>query len=244
MSTGMLPDASMDLLSYQDSEQPVQRVSSVEVEELAILPAELDDDTETGEPDDHSDDARLQLEPWLLAMRHQLTSNDFSSVEPKLPCQILPHLLLGDMACASQFGLLKQSDVTHVLNVAGEYARGACVDEYRSQGFEYLEVAAMDLAGYDMLQHWPTAAAFIQRALDGGGKCLVHCAAGINRSGFIAGCELMLRKRLPVLQVAMRLRAARGVVLLNESFCHQLLRLAQEHALLGPSPATRNTWPP
>ena len=44
-------------------------------------------------------------------------------------------------------------------------------------------------------------------------RCLVHCAAGINRSGFIAGAELLLHTRLPLLEVVARLRAARGVAM-------------------------------
>ena len=39
----------------------------------------------------------------------------------------------------------------------------------------------MDLLGYEMRQHWSRAAAFIRYAREGGGRCLVHCAAGINR---------------------------------------------------------------
>ena len=42
-------------------------------------------------------------------------------------------------------------------------------------------------------------------------RCLVHCAAGINRSGFVAGAALLLHTRLPVLEAVARLRAARGV---------------------------------
>ena len=42
-------------------------------------------------------------------------------------------------------------------------------------------------------------------------RCLVHCAAGINRSGFVAGAELLLHTRLSLLEVVARLRAARGV---------------------------------
>ena len=39
----------------------------------------------------------------------------------------------------------------------------------------------------------------------------MHCAAGINRSGFVAGAALLLHTRLPVLEAVARLRAARGV---------------------------------
>ena len=34
-------------------------------------------------------------------------------------------------------------------------------------------------------------------------RCLVHCAAGINRSGFVAAAELLLHSRLPVLEATL-----------------------------------------
>ena len=40
-----------------------------------------------------------RLEPWRVAVRRTLGDGDGS--EPALPCQILPHLLLGDLASAA-----------------------------------------------------------------------------------------------------------------------------------------------
>ena len=40
--------------------------------------------------------ALLRIEPWRVAMRRALGGVD--GIEPPLPCHILPHLLLGDMA--------------------------------------------------------------------------------------------------------------------------------------------------
>ena len=234
-----LPSAGAALLEFKEATRPAEPVhwaAGVTLDDPATRLAEFDDfdfSDDGSEPVDGAaaERALRQLEPWLLAMETALSGE---SGEPELPCQILPHLLLGDMACASHLTQLKQRGVTHVLNMAGEDARLA--DDHGLHSVEYLEVAAMDLAGYDILQHWPAAAAFIQRAFDAGGLCLVHCAAGINRSGFVACAELMLRERLTVLEAAARVRAARGVVLLNESFRRQLLELAQEHALLGTLP--------
>ena len=69
-------------------------------------------------------------------------------------------------------------------------------------------MGAMDVVGYEMGQHWAAAARFIRAAREAGGRCLVHCAAGMNRSGFVAATELLLHSRLPVLEAVTRLRLA------------------------------------
>ena len=63
--------------------------------------------------------------------------------------------------------------------------------------------------------------------------CLVHCVAGINRSGFIVGGLCMLRGQRPVLEVLAELKRVRGTVLLNQAFQLQLLNVARDHGLLG-----------
>ena len=180
-----------------------------------------------------------RLEPWRVAVRRTLGGGDGS--EPALPCQILPHLLLGDLASAACLPALVRLGVTHVLNAAGDEARGAATDAYARHGMRYLQLGAMDVVGYEMGRHWTAAGPFIRAAREAGGRCLVHCAAGINRSGFVAATELLLHSRLAVLEAVTRLRAARGVVLLNEGFQRQLIEIARDHNLLGATPPLDHT---
>ena len=85
-------------------------------------------------------------------------------------------------------------------------------------------------------QHRPAAAQFFAKARAAPGRCLVHCVAGINRSGVLAASELMIHQRLPVLEAVKRMKATRGMVLQNESFQAQLVALARAEGLLGPEP--------
>mmetsp|Transcript_39927 Transcript_39927/g.116518 ORF Transcript_39927/g.116518 Transcript_39927/m.116518 type:complete len:115 (+) Transcript_39927:383-727(+) len=85
--------------------------------------------------------------------------------------------------------------------------------------------------------HLPTAAQFFARAKAASGRCLVHCVAGINRSGVLAASELMIHQRLPVLEAVKHMKAARGIVLQNESFQVQLVALARTEGLLGLEPS-------
>ena len=75
-------------------------------------------------------------------------------------------------------------------------------------------------------------------------KILVHCAAGMNRSGTIAAAALLYfegqdtKNATTLLEVVRRLKASRGYVLNNKSFLKQLVRFAAEHDKLGPLPSS------
>ena len=64
-----------------------------------------------------------------------------------------------------------------------------------------------------------------------GGRTLIHCFAGVNRSAALAIAVLMLRERRPLLDVARECFEARPFILSNETFRDQLVRLAIEHGL-------------
>ena len=127
--------------------------------------------------------------------------------------------------CSASFG------ITHILNVAGRYG---ATDHTASRC--YYEISADDEEGYDIMQHQGAASAFIRRALAEGGRCLIHCQAGINRSGVLACAELMLHEQLPVIDAVLRCQKARGVLLSNHSFQEALVKLADKKGLLGDAP--------
>ena len=176
--------------------------------------------------------------PWLKAMRDQLAQRQHDDAQPpKLPVELLPHLVYGDRKCAADHSRLRELGVTHVLNcagAAGDVRRdGAALD-----GVSYLTLEADDEEGYPMIRrHLGAARAHIRAAEAGGGRCLVHCVAGVNRSGVLCAAEYMLRARVPVLEAVARCRRARGRAFLwNESFQEQLVVLAREEGLLGARP--------
>ena len=69
------------------------------------------------------------------------------------------------------------------------------------------------------------------------GKIVIHCHAGINRSGVIMAAIYMLEEKKNILDVVKHLRLCRGnACLWNESFVKQLIKLASSKALLGPTP--------
>eukprot|EP00931_Biecheleriopsis_adriatica_P048688 TRINITY_DN28142_c0_g1_i1.p1 TRINITY_DN28142_c0_g1~~TRINITY_DN28142_c0_g1_i1.p1 ORF type:complete len:219 (+),score=34.64 TRINITY_DN28142_c0_g1_i1:21-677(+) len=183
--------------------------------------------------------------PWVYALRAEAKSfrGDPSVV---LPVELLPHLLLGDQLSARDIGSLKRLGVTHVLNLAGRPASNKDVN-FAGCGIEHETISADDEEGYPMLaRHWEQARQFISRARSGGGRCLVHCVAGLNRSGVIAAAEVLLHEELPVLAAVKKCRQARGsaAYLSNKSFQVELVAFAAERGLLGPQPPGFSAEPP
>ena len=184
---------------------------------------------------------RRRLAPWLLAARELCSQQFLQPVD--LPCSIQPHLLLSSKTEAGDREMLQALGITHLLNAAGKAGRTPV--DLAGAGISYLELNGEDEEGYPMLaKHFEAASAFIRAAAAAGGRCLVHCVAGINRSGLLAVAELMMSERLEVLEALARAKRVRGLILWNESFQLQLVSLAEEHGLLGPMPQLSGTLGP
>lgn len=175
-------------------------------------------------------DDDLDMRPWLAALESILESSSAQACDPLLPVEVTQYLLLGDKYSAWDAGSLARLRVTHVLNAADTDARGPIDHNY--QGLKYLQLDAEDDVVYPLIElHLQAAAGFIQSAVEGGGRCLIHCHAGINRSGTLAMAYLMLAENLSLLQAARRVAHARGTVVQNVNFRLQLLRWAWQHGL-------------
>jgi len=186
--------------------------------------------------------------PWIWAIRDPEVFDwrlsvpkdqqaEMSARHANLPVEIQSHLFLGDAKCAHNMERVRALGITHIINAAGRAARGVAED-YDSQGIERLEFDADDEDGYPMLErHLDAARTFIASAKKSGGKCLVHCVAGINRSGVLVAAEKMLSDRTTVLETVAHCRACRGnAYLWNHSFQEQLVSLARSEGLLGTKP--------
>ena len=74
--------------------------------------------------------------------------------------------------------------------------------------------------------HFQEAADFIERALIGGGKVLVHCMVGISRSATIVLSFLMLKRGLSLEEAGRSVRRHREIRP-NDGFLRQLVELEQ-----------------
>lgn len=165
------------------------------------------------------------------------SSSSGNHEQVKLPVQIMPHLLLGDKMCARDVVRLRELGVTHVLNAAGQDGVNSEID-FDALGIKHANVDGKDVPGYPMLErHLGFSRSFIKAAFDSGGRCLVHCLHGKNRSAVLVAAEVMLHEQISVLEAVSLCRRERGSSFLtNESFQLELVELASRHYLLGPRP--------
>ena len=193
--------------------------------------------------------------PWVWALREPAAldwkdrcADDAERqrvhAQQRLPVEVAPGLLLASAKEAKSLRTLEALGVTHVLNAAGPFQRGP-VEDYAARGIAYEELGGEDEEGYAMLEsHLDAARAFVATARPDG-VVLVHCAAGLNRSGVVVAAERMLSTREDVLSTVAHCRRRRGnMFLCNESFQAQLVALARTNGLLGPAPGREGSVVP
>lgn len=73
------------------------------------------------------------------------------------------------------------------------------------------------------IQRARDAAASVGAELMSGGRILVTCAAGLNRSGLVTGLALTMTTRLSAIEIVEMIRAARGPDALCNGTFHQMI---------------------
>mmetsp|Transcript_106907 Transcript_106907/g.159842 ORF Transcript_106907/g.159842 Transcript_106907/m.159842 type:complete len:222 (-) Transcript_106907:591-1256(-) len=158
---------------------------------------------------------------------------------PSPPVELLPWLYLANLTSVRKGARLKELGITHVLstNAMPERHVETLREEYDRYGIQHCHVKGLDEDGYDMIEnHWAECEAFFDQVYEAGGKVVVHCSAGVNRSGLIAAAVWLLVEDTTLLEVVQSLKNKRGIVLINPSFQKQLCVLAAQNGKLGPRP--------
>ena len=226
------------------SSRPLPPASSAD----ACPPAAPDNDE--GEEEEEEEEEELSLEdlrrklqrreedaPYLRAIDDVVRRR----LHGDTPCELLPELLLSNWAEADKPAELAQAwQVTHVFScIEGTYlSREAAIERYAAAGITYDGVAAEDDEEYSMLpRHFARFRSFVaplrrRREAGGAGRCLVHCAGGMNRSGVLAVAYAMESRRWPLLDAVAHCAGARGPILWNAGFQQELVDFARENDLL------------
>lgn len=185
---------------------------------------------------------------WIKCIR-DLTDpikNRHNEENVELPVELLPWLLLSDRKSALNINKLKNCRITHILSVHAVAPREELYyqDRLEGTGIIHKRVSCDDTEGYDMIgRHWKTCLEFLKQVKNNNGRVVVHCVAGINRSGLIACAAHMVLEQLPLVEVVQHCLQKRGACLWNRSFQNQLCELAQREGLLGPKPEGYNDEP-
>lgn len=153
---------------------------------------------------------------------------------PNGAAKILPFLYLGGEDSATKFSFLKDIGVTHIVNCAEGYCTTG-IEFYKKEmaNIKYLGFDAKDEDGYDIMQHFDDVYTFIEDARKTDGKVLIHCLAGVNRSGALAVGYVMLHNKIGPLSAVNLVARARGSLLSNETFQLQILMFAKQRNMLA-----------
>ena len=158
----------------------------------------------------------------------------------RMPIEISENLFLSNATGVCDIDRLKDLGITHVLNMGGTVVSPRLPwTEYEEAGMTYKMIMARDNPVYPLLDlHLQEVLEFVKDVKATGGKCVIHCKRGRNRSGVLVAALYMLDTRTNVLETVLHCRKRRGNSFLrgNESFVRDLVALARQEDLLGPFP--------
>uniref|UniRef100_A0A7S4HQY9 protein-tyrosine-phosphatase n=1 Tax=Odontella aurita TaxID=265563 RepID=A0A7S4HQY9_9STRA len=186
---------------------------------------------------------------WRLAIKANTEEERNAEIrrlkilQSNLPVKIADGLFLSDANGATRLKRLQELGITRILNVAGKVGSRIPDDAYQDAGILLQIIEAEDEVGYPILdKHLEETMSFIKDAKNCGGACLVHCQAGINRSGVLVAAYKMISERMDVLDVVAHCRKQRGNIFLstNQGFQEQLVALARREGLLGVIPLVQS----
>lgn len=114
--------------------------------------------------------------------------------------------------------------VSHIAAIGEEF-----VDD-TAPGIAYFhhDISDDDFEGTKMAENLRTAAAFVNDAISGGGRCLVHCAAGISRSATVVLAYRVLYGKLTLRAAFAELYGCRKCIWPNDGFMEALIALERD----------------
>ena len=155
--------------------------------------------------------------------------------------EILPHLVMGNLASSRNPGFLRGKHVGFILNLTTEIETGG---QGRASGIEHLQVEMEDDEDEDISGHFEICNEFINKAkARGGGEgegkkkhattipsktVLVHSNYGLSRTSAIVLGYLMKEKGWSLREANEHLKKHRPAAKPNDGFVVQLLRYEQE----------------
>jgi protein tyrosine phosphatase len=166
-----------------------------------------------------------EIKSHIDAVREIVKHRDFDDPSNSIPAPIIPGMFyLGNASNAMDLEHLENAHITAVLNCASS----SCLTdaEYYGKDFAYHEFDARDSGDYDMSRHLDEAVAFYIKCMEERRAILIHCAAGINRSAFIAIYLYMVVTGATLTQAVTHCFHQRPIILTNESFIIQLALVA------------------
>ena len=145
-----------------------------------------------------------------------IIKNDKNAVE------IIPHLYIGSIACASNLEELQSKKITHIL------CCGFGLKLFFPDKFKYHKIDLIDQETQNIRKYFDETNNFINNAIIKGGNVLVHCHAGISRSTSIILAYLMKHKQMKFNKAFELIKEKRGKIQPNSGFILQLKAYEKE----------------
>jgi protein-tyrosine phosphatase len=136
--------------------------------------------------------------------------------------EIIPGLYLSGEEIASNKELLKQKQITTIINMTTH------VPPKYEEDFTYFCFPLIDQGNNDIKQYFAETFKIIDKALSNNQNILVHCQAGISRSATIV-IAYIIRKQKKTMDESLKfVQSKRSCVSPNLGFCGQLIRYEKE----------------
>jgi len=132
--------------------------------------------------------------------------------------EVLPYLCVGSYGAAENADHLRERGITHVI----------CLLEECPEAVDQLPKLCIPMSDYgdsDLRQWVADAIPFIERAQEAGGRVLVFCALGVNRSPALVAGYLKVKLRYSTAEALKVLTSIRPFVSVHQRYLEQLERL-------------------
>lgn len=132
--------------------------------------------------------------------------------------EVLPYLCIGSYGAAENAAHLRERGITHVICLLEEYPEAVAK-------LPKLCIPMSDYGDSDLRQWVAEAIPFIERAQEAGGRVLVFCALGVNRSPALVAGYLRAALRCSAVEALNALTSSRPFVSIHPQYLEQLERL-------------------
>eukprot|EP00937_MAST-01D_sp_MAST-1D-sp2_P003660 g3660.t1 len=133
-------------------------------------------------------------------------------------------LYFGNRWQATQKTVVRQLGITHVVNASQDTENKFG----KSLGIQYHDIRVPDKPGEDITPFLQPSHTFIEEAIAGGGRVLVHCTQGVSRSGIVVLHHVMRAQGWGLARAWAFVAARRRLMYPNLAFMKQLWALETE----------------
>ena len=144
------------------------------------------------------------------------------SIALQMPC-IGRGLYISGVGGVTNKQVLEHQNITHILNLAREL-EDTVFPDFVSVRYEGLR----DSEEEDLQKHLPELVKHIHQVIDGGGRIVVHCVAGVSRSASVCLAYKVRYEGISLQEAFDEVLKARPVICPNLAFWQALIQWEQE----------------